>query len=245
MKARFESKAKSYDTSSRIQKIAAKRLAEGIASRLQKNSALIADLGCGTGNLSIELLTRNDSIQIHCCDLSENMLTIATEKINSKRCTFHQSELPPQQNYDLIAASFSFQWFPNLPKSIEQCRKLLKPQGWLAFSLPVKGTFDHLEKAMSLANVKSGLPELPDEHQIIKLFKPEEVDFSIYELTDSFINTQAFLRTVHNIGATTKQKNLSPSQMRKILEIHDSLYEGEVTAKYRVLEIFVQGKSEL
>ena len=48
-----------------------------------KGPARVLDLGCGSGNISAQMLAKNDQLQITCLDISDNMLDLARNRLSS------------------------------------------------------------------------------------------------------------------------------------------------------------------
>lgn len=95
------------------------------------------DLGCGTGLLGSEIHTQCRSLEG--CDLSEKMLSRARE-----RKLYDKLEISDLQAFltdkepgsaDLIAAADVFVYLGRLDSVFELSRRVLRPGGWLAFSV--------------------------------------------------------------------------------------------------------------
>lgn len=104
----------------------------------------VLDLGCGTGNASLELLSRVPDIQVYLIDGSESMVKVATDKIaklnknsliGTKRAdlsqkTWHEGIEP---NFDAIISTLVLEHLPfDIYRDVlTSCFRLLRPGGWL------------------------------------------------------------------------------------------------------------------
>ncbi len=111
---------------------------------LRKNPSII-DLGCGTGNASLAVLEMVPAARIFLVDGSENMISVAKEKI---------AEVAPQsiigckvadlsqagwsdsllcEEYDAVVSTLVLEHLPfdRYRSAIDQCFALLRPGGWM------------------------------------------------------------------------------------------------------------------
>jgi malonyl-CoA O-methyltransferase len=239
---RFADHADDYDSVARIQKKYAQELVE-LALTYKESPKSICDLGCGTGSLGVELQKRLRDFQLSCCDTSAEMLTIAESKLGRANCRFSQSSLPPSNDYDLILANFSFQWYENLTEQLSHCIEKLAMGGVLAFSMPVEGTFPELQLAASEIGLTQVLPSYYSEQTLAHYSKKR--GFTLGEISsvkDIFPDTISFLRELHLIGATLKSHHLPAGDLRKLIKIHDKKFTSAVEAKYRVwTALYIKG----
>jgi tRNA (cmo5U34)-methyltransferase len=75
----------------------------------RKDKLKIADLGCGTGNLSKKLILAYPNARISCIDMAENMLKMAKSKLkNYHNVSFWQGDISDfdyREKYDCIVSS--------------------------------------------------------------------------------------------------------------------------------------------
>ena len=120
--------AKYYDVLPRFSKEFYKCLDE----KFDINNKKIADVGCGTGRITIDLLNMNNTV--YAIEPDENMRAICKEKCNK----FDRRFIPidgidsnmniPNQSVDYIIVSQSYHKFnPSLFK--KECKRVLKPNG--------------------------------------------------------------------------------------------------------------------
>ena len=241
MKARFSRKAKYYDNASQVQQESADLLLEAIKKYIPSPQKA-ADLGTGTGYLPQKLIAIFPNLHIDCCDISVEMLAIVKNNVKIRdNISIHQCSDPPRQNYDLVSSNFSLQWFKDIQTTLKSCQEKLSKDGILAISIPVEGTFDHLQNAISESKVNIQIPQLPKAEEIISSLNTSQiVKQHRFELYETFPNTLDFLRGLHKIGAT-KEGPVSPAkELRKLIACHDKIFKGPVKARYKVLQVILK-----
>jgi demethylmenaquinone methyltransferase/2-methoxy-6-polyprenyl-1,4-benzoquinol methylase len=131
----------SFNTDKRWRRLVAKRLADV----LEREDALILDVACGTGDLSIELQA-NAKARVIGTDFCHPMLTIATEKSHSSYIPIpfvegDAMELSfADESFDAVTIAFGLRNLSNFQDGLAELRRVLKPGGRLAvleFSSPV------------------------------------------------------------------------------------------------------------
>lgn len=103
----------------------------------------IADLGCGSGELTITLLERWPTARIYGVDNSPAMLDAAAQYAITDRLSFELSDLAtwqPPAPLDIIFSNAAFHWLPDHAALLTRLVSLLAPRGVLAFQVP--GNFD-------------------------------------------------------------------------------------------------------
>ena len=108
----------------------------------------ILDLATGTGDLLISLFRENPKItKAVGLDISENMLTICREKINSHKLTEHISLIQadaaaipfPENSFDAVTIAFGIRNTADTFETLKEMHRILRPGGIsliLEFSLP-------------------------------------------------------------------------------------------------------------
>ncbi|MEL6159291.1 MAG: methyltransferase domain-containing protein [Cyanobacteria bacterium J06554_11] len=98
------------------------------------STAVVLDVGCGTGELARLLLEQNPHQTIVGIDISELMLVQARQKLrNFEQVTFEQasaSALPISDNtFEVVVSANAFHYFPEPEKALAEMRRVLKPGG--------------------------------------------------------------------------------------------------------------------
>lgn len=103
----------------------ADRLTDRLAD-ISRNFSTVLDLGCHTGQLGRALQHRTDIKTLVQTDLSMGMLGAAT----GLRAAADEEVLPfADQTFDLVASVLSLHWVNDLPGTLAQINRCLKPDG--------------------------------------------------------------------------------------------------------------------
>jgi trans-aconitate 2-methyltransferase len=100
---------------------------------------LVADLGCGTGELTRSLLERWPQATVFGVDHSAEMLARAAEGGATDRLRFVRADLArwePEAPLDRIVSNAALQWLPDHGELLEKLTRLLAPEGVLAVQVP-------------------------------------------------------------------------------------------------------------
>ena len=113
----------------------------------------ILDVACGTGDIGLEILKKNN-IELINLDFAKNMLDIAEIKAQDKRLKNIQfiqgdAEMLPlgNESIDCLTIAFGFRNIANHDKALEEFYRVLKPGcmlGILEFSIPKSKIFGSL-----------------------------------------------------------------------------------------------------
>lgn len=101
------------------------------------------DLGCGTGELTLELHRRTGAADTLGIDSSDAMLEKA-RPLAGGGLRFERGDLAtfaPNAAHDLIFSNAALHWTPDHPALLARLARALKPSGQLAFQVP--DNFDH------------------------------------------------------------------------------------------------------
>ncbi len=118
----------------------ARKLMEDIHNNIRGKDIL--DVGCGSGILTLKLLT-NGAKKVMCVDISENMLKTLKDKILSlgydpdliEAKIADAENLPFKDNsFDAVVSSMVFGLVPNQDKMLQEMVRVAKPGGVIAMS---------------------------------------------------------------------------------------------------------------
>lgn len=130
-KKHFEESAEYYDESFDGKFV--KPMYSHILKRLrEEKTARILDVGCGTGNVLMELV--NGNRELYGIDLSENMVNIARERLkeNAAVVTADAGKLPFENDtFDILLCNASFHHYPRPEAVLEEMRRVLRTEGVL------------------------------------------------------------------------------------------------------------------
>jgi trans-aconitate 2-methyltransferase len=99
----------------------------------------IADLGCGTGSLTAELLQRWPAAHVLGVDNSPEMLSKARSREIPGRLEFVLADLrdfEPDEPLDIVVSNAALQWVPGHLQLLARLATLLSPGGYLALQVP-------------------------------------------------------------------------------------------------------------
>jgi trans-aconitate 2-methyltransferase len=202
----------------------------------------VADLGCGSGELTATLRERWPDATIWGVDSSAAMLAQAAPHAVPGRLSFVQANLAtwtPPAPLDVIVANASLQWVDDHPRLIGRLIEMLAPQGWLAFQVPVGNRAHEI------------LRELRSEPRWVEQVGPERVQSSDRALTAAaYIELLTALGCTVNAWETTYMQLLQGDNavmewtrgtcVRPILEALSEPAQAEFLAEYgrRLLEAY-------
>ncbi len=227
VRERFSRRAATYDSQARLQRAVAWRLA-GLARTLPLPAGPLADLGAGSGLLSLALVERRPELaqrpplQLDLCPdlLARNPLVQQAHGRALPPWDLNQP-LPPQLSAAaLLASSFALQWLDQPASALAHWCERLAPGGWLLLALPVAGSFRAWRQAATAASLPyTGLP-LPEADTLasvaaerLGLCHNQRLRFS-----QAGMDGLATLRLLGGLGATaSRQAPLGPGQLRRLL----------------------------
>lgn len=131
----FNEIAPKYDFMNDIISFGLHRIIKKIALKNIKlpNNAVIADLCCGTGDVSKLLSKKREVKQILGVDFSDNMLEIAKRKNMHSKINYLKADctnLPFEDNlFDAITMFFGFRNIRDKDKALTEIKRVLKPNG--------------------------------------------------------------------------------------------------------------------
>ena len=117
----------------------------------------ILDIGCGVGELSLEISSQYPNSKIMAVDYSQGMISRAKADFSAPNITHLLGSLeniPPNTRFDLIVSTHSFPYFPDKLKAALQMKQLLTPGGRL---LIIQGNKNNLYDYLWLALVQVGV----------------------------------------------------------------------------------------
>ncbi|MFN2562874.1 MAG: trans-aconitate 2-methyltransferase [Jatrophihabitans sp.] len=100
----------------------------------------VADLGCGSGELTAQLAQRWPSAQVDGIDSSPEMIAAAPP---ADRVTYRVGDVSswtPPDDVEVIVSNATLQWVPSHRELIPLWARALPTGGWIAFQVP--GNFD-------------------------------------------------------------------------------------------------------
>ncbi|HYO55556.1 methyltransferase domain-containing protein [Archangium sp.] len=100
---------------------------------------LVADLGCGTGDLTLTLAQRWPGARVSGVDSSEPMIAEALRRPAPERVRFELADLArwqPSAPLDVLVSNAALHWLPDHAALLSRLVGLIAPGGVLAFQVP-------------------------------------------------------------------------------------------------------------
>lgn len=160
------------------------------------NNSLILDVGAGTGKLTNQIKILNHK-KIFCIEPNKDMMSILEKKFDSSdiikiNTTAENLSMFDDNSISLITVGQALHWF-DIPKFIDECKRILKKDGKLALFYNSRNTECKQAKEMinllqktcpKFSNYAGGLDEantVKDEifkdYKVLYINNPEEFDY--------------------------------------------------------------------
>jgi malonyl-CoA O-methyltransferase len=255
IQASFSKSARRYDVYAKVQKEVAAMILERI-DPLLSGGGLTLDLGCGTGYLSLPLLQMG--IGTVGIDFSSSMINVARRKAEERGLehdAFHVADsasLPFKKNtFELVVSSLMYQWVWGLEEGFQEVSRVLKPDGFFAFTILGKDSLKELRisyKEASERLERDGLPPLmrfPEADSVknaMMISGFEEIKIDKVLFIKPYNSLFHLLKMLKNIGASNPMDGKDNTFSKKsFLELMDKIYKekfsenGGVGATYEIL----------
>ena len=231
LKQHFDHAAPTYDEAAILQKTVAERVDERLDLTTVEVKR-IADIGAGTGLLTIKLQQRYPEAQLFAVDLSESMLRQAQTRLNQHRPTGLLGKLKnlvthcnsvqlinadafklpfADGSLDMITSNLMLQWCDDLDEVFSEFRRVLRPEGLLMFTTFGPDTLRELRQAWRQTDSQlNHVNDFIDMHDIgdalIRAgFGQPVMDVEHFTLT--YDKPMGVLKDLKAIGATSASLN--------------------------------------
>ncbi|MGB3212669.1 MAG: malonyl-ACP O-methyltransferase BioC [Desulforhopalus sp.] len=145
----FKASAATYEDNATVQKEIGQRIINFLEGYESINYSRVLEIGCCTGILTRQLVTRREVETIYLNDIVEEFCVKTGERIvkNVKRVEhlpgdIEQCILPG--NLGLVLSSATFQWISDLPALLKTIYSALQDGGFLVFSIFGPGTMKEI-----------------------------------------------------------------------------------------------------
>ncbi|SNS15479.1 malonyl-CoA O-methyltransferase [Sphingomonas laterariae] len=217
--------AAGYDAAALVQAHAAERLAQHIARLPHPPAPRMLEVGCGTGLLSQALIGRIAPGPWLLTDIAPAMLDRCAARIGSRPDIAYaqlDGEHPDVSGpFDLIASSFVFQWFADLPGALTRLRGLLAPGGHIAFATMADGSLAEWDAAHRTTGHDAAMASYPTLDQLRAMGATVNEERFVERHADA----RAFLASLRAIGAHRPRDARAPvpaSVLRRAMAAFDA-----------------------
>jgi len=222
-----------------------------------RGGGIALDIGCGTGEITMELVKLKIFNKVIACDISEGMLELTSRRhggsSNLLPILADVEDLPIQSgSIDLVVSSMALQWVDDLYVALQAIGQILKRDGRFVCATLGHGTFIELKEAFSAAwpegktkldNVFYEFVELEELKKIVEACGMSgTVKCKAYK--KKYTSFRHFLKTLKQVGAQNSNGFSSFGLGRREImfrmeeEYHRRFsLEGGVIATYQVLYI--------
>jgi malonyl-CoA O-methyltransferase len=170
VRASFERASAGYEAAAGLQARVAGELLQRL-DELRIAPRTVLDLGAGTGRVTRELKRRYPRAQVIALDLAPGMLREARRHLRPwrrfARVCGDALRLPLKDaSIDLVFSSLMLQWCEPLAAALTEVRRVLRPEGFCAFSTFGTDTLCELREAWSASDGLNHVNHFPDVHEV-------------------------------------------------------------------------------
>jgi malonyl-CoA O-methyltransferase len=239
----FGRAATTYAQHSALQREVEDRLLERL-DYFEGKPTRVLDIGCGPGRGTLVLRKRFTDAQIVALDIALPMLkTIRPGWLRPvARVCANAIDLPlADASVDVLFSNLCVQWIDDVPALLDEFRRVLRPNGYVAFSTFGPDTLHELRAAWSMADNTPHVSEFADiarlgDAMMTAGFRNPVLD--VDRFTQSYADAPSLMRGLKSIGATNadprRQRGLmGKSHYRRAVEAYESFrVDGKLPATY-------------
>lgn len=221
---RFGARAAQYDEHALLQRESATRLAAFIkANGGLPAKGLVAEIGCGTGLLAS--LLAHTAERYLATDIAPEMLARCTERLgHMPQLSFCVQDGESAQFAEppaAVVSNLAAQWFQN---PVAGLRRLASQTPFLAFAVPLSGSFPEWRQAFLDLGREPGLLPMPEEPALtsaLTALAARSGRTALFETATHVIryaDARAFADSFRNIGADQPRPGYRPGPIRPVLQ---------------------------
>jgi malonyl-CoA O-methyltransferase len=248
VRAAFDRAGPAYEATAVLQS----HVADELLTRLDPfafRPQVILDLGAGTGRSAAELKRRHRRALVIALDIAPGMLRQAARHQHFfrrfERVCADAVRLPLESaSVDVIFSNLMLQWCDPLDDAFAEVRRVLKPQGFFAFTTFGPDTLKELRSAWSEADTHNHVNRFLDMHDVgaalVRAGLQEPVlDVDRTQLTYS--DGMTLMRDLKSIGARNATAGrpralAGRSRLQRVLDAYESFRkDGKLPATYEIV----------
>jgi malonyl-CoA O-methyltransferase len=248
VRSAFDRASAAYEQAATLQA----RVADELLGRLADFAfapRVVLDLGAGTGRASAALRRQYPRALVLALDLSPGMLRAAGRHLRPWRrfarvCADAQRLPLATASVDLVFSSLMLQWCEPPDAALAEVRRVLKPDGFFAFSTFGAATLKELRAAWAAADDASHVNHFHDVHEVgdalVRAGLTEPVlDVDHYE--SAYPDALALMRDLkvigaHNVTAGRPRTLIGRARLRRMQQAYEAERRaGALPATYEVI----------
>jgi len=248
VRAAFDGASATYEAAAVLQS----RVADELLGRLEPfdlRPRVILDLGAGTGRAAAQLKRRYRRSLVIALDLAPGMLHQAARHQalfrRFERVCADAARLPLESaSVDIVFSNLMLQWCDPLDDAFAEVRRVLKPQGFFAFTTFGPDTLKELRSAWAEADAHNHVNRFLDMHDVgdalVRAGLQEPVlDIDRTQLT--YEDGMAVMRDLKSIGARNvtagrPRSLVGRTRIQRVLSAYESFRkDGRLPATYEVV----------
>ncbi len=244
----FDRAANSYDAAAVLQKEVCRRLLEKL-DYIRLSPRLILDAGVGTGEAVTPLMQRYKKSRLVALDLSERMLAKALTHGSLMRkpelvCADIEQLPFCESSFDLVFSSLTLQWCNDLPATLAELLRVLKPGGLLMFATFGPQTLQELRACWQQIDDAVHVNQFTDMHDVgDELLRCGFADpvMEAESITVNYKTVDTLMADLRAIGANATAEGgrtglTTPAVLSKLRQAYEYYRQGDqLPATYEVV----------
>ncbi|MEC7376180.1 MAG: malonyl-ACP O-methyltransferase BioC [Pseudomonadota bacterium] len=252
----FGNASATYESASRLQRFMGNTMLQKLqAMELDVSDGRVLDLGCGTGWFTRKLQSLQAPATLTGIDLSPGMILQASGSSPGviDWLVADAEHLPVASgSQDLVFSNLMIQWCDDPRGVLRECRRVLRPGGWLVMSTLVDGTLRELKAAWQGAD---------PGHQHVNRFETASdlqvkvdrqlpgVDLATRTIRLPYASPMALAAELRHLGAGFRGAGrrtavTGPGRLRAMCGAYPKEADGTVMASYEAAWIYWQKHRE-
>jgi malonyl-CoA O-methyltransferase len=229
----FSKAAMQYSAWAKVQERSAAML---VSMLPEERMGSVLDIGCGTGFLTGKVIAKLKPQELTGVDFAEGMAQMCAQQWPESRfLCVDAEEFDPDRKYDAVVSNFTFQWLSDIAGSMRKFYSWIKPGGFFAFCVPVKGSLKELSGV--------SFHVFPTEEEFLKMLPKADAKLTS-DMTVYYDSPVEAVKSLKKIGANYKDRGAPEKKLTRAgLEEYGRIYKdstGKFPVTYRVLTVVIK-----